>query len=129
MADDIYPITVEELTGRANVRVHGDIDAVKIRNTFIAIRIDKRWQRGDHSMLWRLEGSSLPSSFAFGDILRTTPLTRAVSLSCKSAIVLSNSDKILCRAAKFYKIVAADKTDSQIEIFFNAHDALAWLDD
>ena len=128
MADSIYPIRFDKDTGRAYVEAEGDIDAIKIRNTYIAIRINQGWQKGDHSILWRLEASSFPASFKFGDIIHTTQLARAVSIPCKSAIVLNEMSKMLIKAANFYRIVASDKADRRIEVFFNPHDALAWLD-
>lgn len=128
MADDIYFTKIDGDNGRAFVDIEGNLNTIKIRNTFIAIRINKNWQRGDHSILWRLEKSSFPESFEFGDIINTTQLSRVVSLPCKSAIILNENSKMITMVANFYKSIASDNVDRKIEIFFNYKDAIAWLD-
>ena len=127
MADETYLIKIDRDNGRAFVDVEGDLNAIKIRNTFIAIRINKNWQCGDHSILWRLKKASFPDSFEFGDIITTTQLTRVVSPPCKSAIILNNNSNMIAMVASFYKSIAADDVDRQIEILFNYKDAMTWL--
>jgi hypothetical protein len=128
MADDTYLTKIDGDKCRAFVDIEGDLDTIKIRNTFIAIRINKSWQRGDHSIIWRLEKASFPESFEFGDIIKTTQLPRVVSLPCKSAIILKKNSNMMEMVASFYKSIASDNVDRIIEIFFNYKDAMAWLD-
>jgi hypothetical protein len=128
MVNSRYLTEIDEKIGRAYVQIREDIDAVKIRNTFIAIRINKVWQRGDRSILWQLEKASFPESFEFRDIIHTSQLTRAVSLPCKSAIILNKNDIMLERVANFYKSIALITANGQIEIYFNYQEALEWLD-
>ena len=128
MVDSRYLIEVDEKNGRAHVQIREDIDAVKIRNTFIAIRINKVWQRGDHSILWQLEDASFPESFEFRDVIRTSQLTRAVSFPCKSAIILNKNDRMLEMVANFYKSIASITANGQIEIYFDYQAAIEWLD-
>jgi len=127
MADDTYLTNIDGDNSRAFVDIEGDLDTIKIRNTFIAIRINKNWQRGDHSILWRLEKSSFPESFEFGNIITTTQLLRVVSLPCKSAIILDKNSNMIKMVAEFYKSIASDNVDRKIEIFFNNKDAITWL--
>jgi hypothetical protein len=127
MADETYLTKIDGDNGRAFVDIEGDLDTIKIRNTFIAIRFNELWQRGDHSILWRLEKSSFPDSFEFGDIINTTQLFKVVSLPCKSAIIMKKNSNMIEMVANFYKIIASDNVDRKIEIFFNYKDAITWL--
>jgi hypothetical protein len=76
-----------------------------------------------------LEKSSFPESFEFGDIIKTTQLTRIVSPPCKSSIILNKNSDMIEMVASFYKSIASDNVDRKIEIFFNYKDAVAWLNE
>jgi hypothetical protein len=129
MADDTYLTKIDEDNGRAFVDIKGDLDTIKVRNTFIAIRFNEHWERGDHSILWRLEKASFPESFEFGDIITTTQLARVVSPPCKSSIILNKNSNMIEMVASFYKSIVSDNVDRKIEIFFNYKDAIAWLNE
>lgn len=128
MANDIYPIEFSLCSGRAYVKINGEINATKISNTFIALTMNKIWINGDRSVLWDARNARFPELFEFSDILKETQITKYFARPGKSAVVVETSSEMQIRLAHFYKGIAAMSTGRQIELFYSQKEAEAWLD-
>jgi hypothetical protein len=128
MPEDIYPVEFDHSIGRAYVKLSGEINAVKIGNTFSAIAMNKSWLNGNRSILWQAENTYLSDLFEFSDILKTTQISRAFAKPGKSAFVAETSSAMIERVANFYKSIATTTTDRKIEIFLSEKEAMEWLD-
>ena len=128
MAEAKYAIRFDEATGRAHVDISGEIAPGKILNTFAAIAMNNSWAAGDRSVLWQAQEALLPESFEFADIFQATPISKAITRPGKSAIVVKKNEEMIAKVARFYQSIAATSTNRNLEIFFNAKDAMDWLD-
>ena len=129
MSEATYSIQFNASAGRADVELHGELDAQKIRNTFAAIALNEAWAEGARSLLWLAEAAIFPQAFEFADIFQTTQLSKALTRPGKSAIVVEKSAPMVAKVARFYQSIALTSTPRKIEIFFDRGEAMAWLDE
>ena len=127
MSEDTYALRFDESSGCARVDIQGELDAQKIRNTFAAIALNKKWAEGERTVLWRATQALFPPSFEFADIFQTTQLSKALTKPGKSAIIVRKNSDMVKKVAHFYQGIALTSTARKIEIFFDEDEALAWL--
>ena len=129
MYEEAYVVQFDESIGRAYVDVQGKLDVQKIRNTFAIIALNKDWSDGERTVLWRANQTSLPSSFEFADIFRTTQLSKALTKPGKSAVIVKKSSDMVNKVAHFYQGLALTATPRKIEIFLDENEAVEWLNE
>jgi hypothetical protein len=128
MMEETYPTKINQHSGRAHIEISGEINATKIRNTFLALTMNESWLKGDRSILWQIKDAYFPEPFEFSDIFKTTQNTAVFAGPGKSAVVVEKSSEMQKRVADFYKSIAATTTDRKIELFDSKEKAMVWLD-
>lgn len=126
--DQIFPVTIDDVKGRAIVRLSGTLDAARIGRTFLAITLNPAWYRGERSIVWQLQGARIPEAFEFGAVLRNAEAVKHLSRPGRSAIVVtegSPAEKVL---AQFYRDLGETLTPRRLRIFTSLPEAEAWLD-
>jgi len=128
MVEEAYPTKIDRHSGRAYIEISGEINATKIRNTFISLTMNESWLKGDRSILWQIKNAYFPEPFEFSDIFKTTQNAAVFAGLGKSAVVVEKGSEMQKRVAEFYKSIAATTTDRKIELFDSREKAMVWLD-
>ncbi|MFZ7128480.1 MAG: hypothetical protein ACOWWM_20185 [Desulfobacterales bacterium] len=124
---EIYPITIDDTTGRAYVEVSGVVNAAKIGNTFFAVILRQQWILGDRSIVWHVKGACVPESFSFSDILKKAETVKNFTKPGKSAIVIEGDVLLQKRVAGFYRNLGEAITVRQLAVFDTLDEAEKWL--